>query len=197
MHEHLTLSAMRGEETVARDMRRGLLSLDGNFPTPPPAELIKEFEYMNRLPFSIGQSLSEKVAGHYIDRYRAEQLADDEDFLAPMIADPSHETREHFIQRAADHYDARALRVKRAESVGNFIAVPARQSPELYQHVEWLLRFQVQKESYAVIAKSSGLRGPDQAKTVGKAVRELAGLIDLSLRPVSRGRPRSNGNSTH
>jgi hypothetical protein len=96
------------------------------------------------------------------------------------------------MQRAADHFCARSLRLARVGAQADFHPEIARRAPELYKHARWLVRYLLFSETPTAIARSAGLRGPDQRMTVEKAIRELARLIRLPLprRPVGRPRKR-------
>mgnify|MGYP001007366054 CR=1 FL=1 len=64
--------------------------------------------------------------------------------------------------------------------------------PAAEAHLEWFVRYQVLGESLSAIARSvppiAAKRTPRE--TVGKAVRDMAGLIELPLRVSKGGRPR-------
>jgi len=69
-------------------------------------------------------------------------------------------------------------------------AAKQRRSPE--EHLEWLVRYQVLEESLSAIAQSVPPIAAEKTprETVGKAVRDMAGLIELPLRVSKGGRPR-------
>lgn len=115
---------------------------------------------------------------------RAEALKS-ERLLAPIGADPLRETREFFEERARTHWEAR---VAQAATMGY---VPVRPKPSLHLHMRWLVRYQLARESFSEIART---RGEETTRTaVTLAVRSLARLIGLALRPSQRGgaRPHS------
>jgi hypothetical protein len=108
--------------------------------------------------------------------------------LAPIAADPVRESRENFLARARNHFDARAVRGK---TLGYRKVSP---KPSLLTtHLDWLVRFQLKGEAFAQIAAACGSVGTRQ--TVDAAVRSLARLLELTLRPTPRGgaRPRPRG----
>jgi hypothetical protein len=164
--------------------------VDRRISVPPPPQWLSERKRLDKLPHSLRVSLSDKVTASYLDEYRGGPIADDEEMLAPVAADPLQETKDHFMSRAEDHFRARQLRLRRIAKDAGFTSNPPAQTPELAKHVGWLVRFQINDESASAIARSSGLHGPDQRVTVAKAIRQLARLIGLPLRPVARGRPR-------
>jgi len=104
------------------------------------------------------------------------------DVLAPLSADPTTESQKAFIRRAEVHYAARATRSTRlgAEPV-------SRPSPELIQHVHWLVKWHLRGESFRVIA--DGLRAAKEPDAIRVSVARVARLVGLKLtrRP---GRPR-------
>jgi hypothetical protein len=96
--------------------------------------------------------------------------------LAPLEANPTSETRDEFLRRAAQHYGDRA----RASDERGF--GKARTSAYLSQHARWLLRRQVLRESPLMIM-------PGQPETVRKAIQRLAAVVGFpKMRPVRRAR---------
>lgn len=183
------VATARPGDTVARDLRRGTLSIESSFGVPPVGPWQTELSRLDKLPFWLRRSLSDKVAKNYLAKYRKHDLIDDEDLLAPVAAEPLWETKAHFMERAEDHFRARQLRLQRIAKAADVTVKPPAELPQLHEHVRWLVRFQVFGESAATIAKSAGLHDPDQRVTVQKAIHELAHLIDLPSRPTRPGRP--------
>ena len=169
---------------VGRALRRGSIAFSVGFGPKVPPEWRDELQRLNGLPLSLGTDLSARVAPSHVEEYRLKQLGDDEEALALVSANPLAETKEHFLRRADDHYQARALRLERVARVGGFTATPPRDWPELSKHVGWLIRYQLHRESFETIAQREG----GLSKTVGKTVHDVAAAIGLSLRPMPRGR---------
>jgi hypothetical protein len=179
------------------------LSFGRNFWAPSPPEWQQELAALNRL-VGLPQTVSDKVVTDYEPIYRR-PLVDDEplptigrgearivadpDILAPMSADPATETLEHFKQRAADHYEGRRLRFEHLARHQGFTTHPTRGTPQIDDHVEWLVEYQIRKTSVKSIAERAAPNGVPQPQTVWKAIRELATLIELPLRTARRGRP--------
>lgn len=151
-----------------------------------PRRWALEVARLDRLPPSyLRQGLSDRVTDSFVSEYRKTELSDDEDALAPVSADPAIESKERFLQRAEEHFAARANRMKRICAWEG----PVRLPPSLLQHTEWLVRFQLRNETFLEIAAGVRWRTDDPKKVVEVAVRRLAALIELSLRPLRRGRP--------
>ena len=111
-------------DALGRALRRGLIAFSGGFDPDVPPEWREELQRLNRLPLSLGQDLLDRVAPSYVEEYRLTRLENDEDALAMVSANPLVETKEHFLRRADDHYQARGLRLKRVARVGGFTATP-------------------------------------------------------------------------
>ena len=131
---------------------------------------------------------------------------DGHDFAVPVFAfehegwDPMWTTRKDataaieaaFREELRVHLDvmeaaASAAGFERQKKYGN-----------LRQHLEWLVRYQCNGESYSGIARTVA---PIAAKetprmTVSKPVRELAEVLELPLRQYTGGRPRKTRNLT-
>lgn len=112
--------------------------------------------------------------------------------IPPIGANPARETRGEFLNRAAEHWEARAARL---ESFGFKRMSEPR---DLAIHCEWIARYQIGVESFASIATHRPY--PDHAastvdrKTVEEAVKRAAPLLRLNLRPRGKGgRPRKRG----
>ncbi len=110
-----------------------------------------------------------------------------EDFLvlAPLSADPACEGVEDFRRRAEQHYAARQLRLRRLAASMGLSFDRARATPERVKHLGWLIRIQLKGESSRQIGRNEGIA----PEAVAMAVRRLARLIDLKLRPLPVGRP--------
>ena len=78
--------------------------------------------------------------------------------LAPIAADPTRESREHFLKRAANHWSARDTEADEVlRESGQSVSAPA-PKPNM-QHIDWLIRHQVKGESRVEIAGTTkGLR---------------------------------------
>jgi hypothetical protein len=164
--------------------------LSRNFPSTQPPEWVAEVSRLDRLPLAFSrQGARDRFANEALVEFRKAEMANDEEILAPVAADPLHESLTHFIQRARDHYRARRMRLAVHSKRGGLPTTPARSTPDLGRHVEWLLRFQLDGASPRAIAKASNLHGLDQGKTVYQAIKKLAMLIDLPLRRGRSGRP--------
>ena len=108
--------------------------------------------------------------------------------LAPIAANPIRESRDDFLKRAVNHWNARADEVDDVlPASGQSVKAPASR-PELRRHIDWLIRYQVKGESWAQVATDPIAVSHD---TVRVEVQRLARLLDLKLRPGRpRGRPR-------
>ena len=70
-----------------------------------------EIQRLDRLRISARRErLVDRMAPQAREAFRREQLASDDQSLAPVSADPSHESKARFLERATDHYDARTAR---------------------------------------------------------------------------------------
>ncbi|MEO8077055.1 MAG: hypothetical protein ABI818_12040 [Acidobacteriota bacterium] len=159
-------------------------------PSPAPAWLgdLRELDALT--PDHLRQSLEDRVDESYRATYLQEQLADDPIVLARISADPLAESQEHFLCRAAEHYEARRQRLEHCAHREGFSAALQASTPALPRHIDWLIRFQLRGESAAEIAKADG-RHSDSYGTVTKSILRLAHLIGLRLRPSRPGRPRT------
>jgi hypothetical protein len=93
-----------------------------------------------------------------------------------VAAYPDDERKQEFLARAKAHWDARVQFLW----AGGAKAAP---STRLAAHFEWLVRYQVGRESAYHIAKRYNLSG---ARAVLPRIRNLANLIDLPLRKTAR-----------
>jgi hypothetical protein len=104
-------------------------------------------------------------------------------------AAPREATRRHILahfERFLDEY------LDRMESYVLMEQKKWRRSPDyvaLEKHMEWLVRYQCQGESFPDIDRSASDYQYATGETVEKPVRRLAKLMDLKLRPGTRGRP--------
>ena len=115
--------------------------------------------------------------------------------LAPVGADPMRESLTQFQRRAKNHWDARAVDVDTiAHQLGlTFKAAYTRAAQS--QHIRWLVRYQVHRESYEAIGTQPRHKDDVHASphTVRLEVRRLAAQLELTLRSGRpRGRPRKN-----
>ena len=113
--------------------------------------------------------------------------------LAPVGADPMRESLTQFLRRATNHWHARAVDVDTiAHQLGlTFKAAYARAAQS--QHIRWLVRYQVHRESYEAIGTQPRHEDDVHASphTVRLEVRRLAAQLELTLRSGRpRGRPR-------
>lgn len=104
-----------------------------------------------------------------------DHLLDQNCALAPIRADPLRESETSFLTRARDHFQAR---VRKGEQKGYTRVSP---KSNLDQQIDWLIRFQLHRQSRrAIAAKDNKVR-----EAVDRAIRELAALLDLRLRPTA------------
>ena len=113
--------------------------------------------------------------------------------LAPVGADPMRESLTQFLRRATNHWCARTGDVDTiAHQLGlTFKAAYARAAQS--RHIQWLVRYQVHKESFETIGKQPRHEDDVHASqhTVRLEVRRLAAQLELTLRSGRpRGRPR-------
>jgi hypothetical protein len=106
--------------------------------------------------------------------------------VGPIAAIPEFETRVQFLRRAQAHYDARVKMVKTRHPAVGATRIRAKRAQ---RHFEWLVRFQINGETFGSIAR----RSRTDVRSVSGAVREIANLIALELHATRRGgRPRKN-----
>ena len=115
--------------------------------------------------------------------------------LAPVGADPMRESLTQFLRRARNHWCARTVDVDTiAQQLGlTFKAAYARAAQS--QHIRWLVRYQVHRESFETIGTQPRHKDDVHASqhTVRLEVRRLAAQLELTLRSGRpRGRPRKN-----
>ena len=113
--------------------------------------------------------------------------------LAPVGADPMRESLAQFQRRAKNHWHARTVDVDTiAQQLGlTFKAAYARAAQS--QHIRWLVRYQVHRESYEAIGTQPCHKDDVHASphTVRLEVSRLAAQLELTLRSGRpRGRPR-------
>jgi hypothetical protein len=100
-------------------------------------------------------------------------------FLAPIATDPLRESRNHFIERARDHWDARAALAQR-----RFGAALVAPTPRLRKHAEWAVRHLVGGEKISTIARTNRVNGvsrPIAPQTVSEAITRFRQLVDWQL----------------
>ncbi len=194
-HARSLLTTFSADDLVS--MANGDYSCDESFGARMPPEWETELARLDTLPSDfMRQSLRDRMDDSYIETYRRIQLlttssanlADDELLLARLSANPFHESRDHFLSRAGDHFDARNLRLHKIGLAAGFSPEVPRDQPEMNKHADWLVRNQLRGERASAIAAAEGLNRPDQRDTVNKAIREMATLIELPPR-FRRGRP--------
>jgi hypothetical protein len=118
---------------------------------------------------------------HSVFRFERWKTVDEPDDLAPIAAQPTDESLTEFLAKAERHFKAR---VRYLEDLGYR---RAQSKPRLQEHSEWFVRYQVLQHSFATVSKTVG----QHSVTVRDAVREFASLVDLGLRPPTKGgRPR-------
>ena len=109
-----------------------------------------------------------------------EQLLEQPHILGPIATNPRSEPRAQFLERARHHWEAR-----RQVGIRAYGLTPVAVKPDLLDQVDWLVRYQIQKTPFEVIASDLTVT-PDGVR---KAVHRLAALLDLERRPAPRGRP--------
>jgi hypothetical protein len=100
---------------------------------------------------------------------------------SPIEAVPTLESRDQFRARSDQHWRARARLVKRLG-----LQLRARRIPD--QNFEWLIRFQVGRESYGRIARSvvrSDKPTPEDSRRITVAVCRLAESLGLQRRSLA------------
>jgi hypothetical protein len=109
---------------------------------------------------------------------------DDDDDDRPFYRLPwiPGESKRQFTARA----HAEFYRHKKAEVESGGIVASNRINPK---HIDWFVRFQTNGDPYDRIAKSEHTDRND----VKRAIRGIATLLDLKLRPTTPGRPRGSG----
>ena len=99
--------------------------------------------------------------------------------VAPLAGpNPLLETREEFLRRGQAAWDEAVAEI--AEQ-GLSVIVPRK----LGLHCEWLVRYHVRGETAAEILRDCEDARNRDASTVYKAVRSVANLVDLPVRPSS------------
>jgi len=156
-----------------------------------------EIQRLDRLRISVRRErLVDRMAPQAREAFRREQLASDDQSLAPVSADPSHESKARFLERATDHYDARTARFNERWSVDGSEVAMERVAPQLRRHIEWLARFQL-GESCRQIAQQEPQNAAVDPMTVRKGITRAAALIGLlTLRQETVGRPRRQRQKT-
>ena len=115
--------------------------------------------------------------------------------LAPVGADPMRESLTQFRRRATNHWHARTVDVDTIAHQLGLTPKAAYARAAQSQHIRWLVRYQVHRESFEAIAKQPRHADDVHASrhTVRLEVRRLAAQLELALRPGRpRGRPRKN-----
>ena len=115
--------------------------------------------------------------------------------LAPIGADPMRESLTQFRRRATNHWHARTVDVDTIAHQLGLTPKAAYARAAQSQHIRWLVRYQVHRESFEAIAKQPRHADDVHASrhTVRLEVRRLAAQLELTRRPGRpRGRPRKN-----
>ena len=115
--------------------------------------------------------------------------------LAPVGADPMRESLTQFRQRATNHWRARTVDVDTIAHQLGLTPKAAYARAAQSQHIRWLVRYQVHRESFDAIGKQPRHADDVHASphTVRLEVRRLAAQLELTRRPGRpRGRPRKN-----
>ena len=115
--------------------------------------------------------------------------------LAPVGADPMRESLTQFRRRATNHWHARTVDVDTIAHQLGLTPKAAYARAAQSQHIRWLVRYQVHRESFDAIGKQPRHEDDVHASrhTVRLEVRRLAAQLELTLRPGRpRGRPRKN-----
>jgi hypothetical protein len=105
---------------------------------------------------------------HGRHRRGSADLSRDDRFLAPVATDPLRESRNHFIERAKDHWDARAWLAER-----RYGAAPVAPVPKLRKHVDWAVRHIIGGEKISTIARTERLT----PQTVSEAIVRFRRLV--------------------
>jgi hypothetical protein len=101
-----------------------------------------------------------------------------------LEAGPFRESRAEFVERAKRHWDARAEHLRERGFV------TAEDPTDLTLHSDWLVRYQVRGESYARIGTHTPYPHAStnvDRKTIEFAVKQIAGLLEIPLRPRGKG----------
>lgn len=114
----------------------------------------------NKLPAAEREQLNQWLAAE------REKLLSDDRVLAPIAADPMRESREGFLNRADNHWNAR---MKRARAMGGIDTAP---KPQTYDHADWLAR-NLCGESIQRIGDSVFRR----RQAVAEGIRTIADLV--------------------
>ena len=113
--------------------------------------------------------------------------------LAPVEAFPDREDLSAFTKRAQLHWKKRA-------QVTELLGYAKGRSKRTPEHFEWLVRYQLNQETFTSIASNSPLpTKPDdkvEPGAVEAAVRSTARYLGLALRRAPRGRPPRQGPAT-
>ena len=115
--------------------------------------------------------------------------------LAPVGADPMRESLTQFRRRATNHWHARTVDVDTIAHQLGLTPKAAYARAAQSQHIRWLVRYQVHRESFEAIGKQPRHADDVHASrhTVRLEVRRLAAQLELTRRPGRpRGRPRKN-----
>ncbi len=115
--------------------------------------------------------------------------------LAPIGADPMRESLTQFRRRATNHWHARTVDVDTIAHQLGLTPKAAYARAAQSQHIRWLVRYQVHRESFDAIGKQPRHADDVHASrhTVRLEVRRLAAQLELTRRPGRpRGRPRKN-----
>ena len=115
--------------------------------------------------------------------------------LAPIGADPMRESLTQFRRRATNHWHARTVDVDTIAHQLGLTPKAAYARAAQSQHIRWLVRYQVHRESFEAIGKQPRHADDVHASphTVRLEVRRLAAQLELARRPGRpRGRPRKN-----
>ena len=144
------------------------------------ADLTKRHLNRKKAHATMGADFASYHGEPYLD-----PLAEDfprSELTAAIAANPLEEDRATFMQRAEVHWGARVELLKGQ----GFQRVNSKPSLD---HIHWLIRYQVEGESFAEIARDGTDKSADRPKTVTRAIKNLARLIELPLRPGRSGRP--------
>jgi hypothetical protein len=125
------------------------------------------------------QGLPDETRRHLHALRRENAAKQFEAALLPLSADPVHETSDQFLFRAREHWNAR---VSLGKKHGLRPAFGGRKWREFDRDLERLLKFQIDRVTFTEIAER-----PSAKPAVEKAVRRLARLLKLELRPLLKG----------
>ena len=123
---------------------------DGYHDPDVPSEVRAKFAELQRLP--IDTSWLDDVLEGPIDIARGPDVLRQPRVLAPIATFLWRESRDDFLKRATNHWDARVVEFDDVlRESGQRVKAPA-PKPDLQRHIDWLIRYQVKGEPEPKIA---------------------------------------------